>query len=110
MTLVLRAMLIVVSVTTFFTVTKKIRNSKMRIEDSVFWVLLCVMFVVFAVCPPVADALAHLIGIYSTANFLFLFIIFLLLMKVFSLSTEISELEQKLKEIAQKYALSEDED
>ena len=77
----------------------------MRIEDAVFWVLLCLMFVLFALFPAVPDTLAHLLGIYSTANFLFLFMIFILVMKVFSMSMHISELETRLRELVQEEAL-----
>ena len=77
----------------------------MRIEDSIFWVIFCLMFVVFALFPTVADGLAALLGIYSTANFLFLFTIFILLMKLFSMSMTISTLETKIKELAQEMAL-----
>ncbi len=107
MTTLFRIVLIAASVGTFAIVMQKIRNSKMRLEDAVFWVLLCVMFVVFAVFPAVADTLAALLGIYSTANFLFLFMIFILLMKTFTMSLHISELEKKIEELTQSLALSE---
>ncbi len=107
MTFLFRVILVVVSVATFAIVIQKIRRSKLRIEDSIFWVLLCVMFVIFAILPAVADALAAMLGIYSTANFLFLFMIFILLMKVFTMSLHISELEKKLEDLAQKIALNE---
>lgn len=107
MTTLFRIVLIAASVGTFAIVMQKIRNSKMRLEDAVFWVLLCVMFVVFAVFPAVADTLASLLGIYSTANFLFLFMIFILLMKTFTMSLHISELEKKIEELTQSLALSE---
>ncbi len=105
MTTLFRIILIVVSLSTFGVIVQKIRRSRMRIEDSIFWVILCLMFVVFALFPSVADGLAALLGIYSTANFLFLFTIFILIMKLFSMSMAISSLETKLKELAQKNAL-----
>lgn len=107
MTTLFRIVLIVVSVGTFGIVMQKIRQARMRIEDAVFWVLLCIMFVLFALFPGIPDLLAHLLGIYSTANFLFLFMIFILVLKVFSLSMHISSLETKLRELVQEEALSE---
>lgn len=109
MTTLFRMVLIIVSVGTFGIIVQKIRRSRMRIEDSIFWVILCLMFVVFALFPKVADGLAALLGIYSTANFLFLFTIFILLMKLFSMSMTISTLETKIKELAQKMALEKTE-
>lgn len=109
MTTLFRVVLIVASVGTFAVIVQKIRRSKMRIEDSIFWVILCFMFVVFALFPKVADTLASMLGIYSTANFLFLFTIFILIMKLFSMSITISVLETKLKELAQSKALESNE-
>lgn len=107
MTTLFRIVLVIVSLATFAVVIQKIRRSKMRLEDAVFWVLLCVMVVIFAVFPAIPDMLAALLGIYSTANFLFLFMIFILLMKTFTMSLHISELERKLEELAQHEAISE---
>ena len=78
---------------------RKIRKAKLQIEDGIFWVLVSIMFVVFSVFPPVADFLAHMLGIYATVNFLFLFMIFLLLMRVFAMTIRISQLETKVKEL-----------
>ena len=105
MTTLFRIVLVVVSLVTFGVVIQKIRRSKMRLEDAVFWVLICVMVVIFALFPAVPDALSALLGIYSTANFLFLFMIFILLMKTFTMSLHISELERKIEELAQNEAL-----
>ena len=61
--------------------------------------------VVFALFPVVPDTLARLLGIYSTANFLFLFMIFILLMRMFSMSMRISTLEDKIRKLVQELAL-----
>ncbi len=107
MTTMLRVILILASAGTMTMMIQKIRKAKLQIEDAIFWVLVSMMFVVFSVFPPVADFLAHMLGIYATVNFLFLFIIFLLLMRVFSMTLRISQLETKLKELAQRMALYE---
>ena len=67
------------------------------------------MLIVFSICPPVADFIAHCLGIYSTANFLFLFAIFLLIVKVFYMTIHISQLETKIKELVQVMAIREKE-
>lgn len=86
-------------------IIRKIRKAKLQIEDGIFWVLVSMMFVVFSLFPPVADFLAHMLGIYATVNFLFLFMIFLLLMRVFAMTIRISQLETKVKELVQKLAI-----
>ena len=99
MTMMLRIVLILASVGTMTLIMRKIRKAKLQIEDGIFWVLVSIMFVVFSVFPPVADFLAHMLGIYATVNFLFLFMIFLLLMRVFAMTIRISQLETKVKEL-----------
>ena len=101
MTTMLRVLLIVVSVLTMVMMVKKIRQAKVQIEDSIFWLLLSFLLVIFSLFPRTADGLAALLGIYSTAN------LFLLLVKVFTMSLRISQLEAKLKELTQKLALDE---
>ena len=105
MTPLLRMVLIVGSVGTMAILLQKIRKAKINIEDSIFWILLSLMFVVFALFPVVPDTLAAMLGIYSTANFLFLFMIFILLMRMFSMSMKISALEEKIKGLVQEIAL-----
>ena len=105
MTPLFRVVLVVVSIGTLATVLKRIQKAKLTIEDSIFWILLAMMFVVFALFPIVPDTLARLLGIYSTANFLFLFMIFILLMRMFSMSMRISTLEDKIRKLVQELAL-----
>ena len=105
MTMLFRIVLVIACIGTFARVIQRIRQAKMQIEDAVFWVLLCVMLLLFALIPAIPDTLAGLVGIYSTPNFLFLLIIFILLLKVFSLSLHISVLEQRVAALAQAQAL-----
>ena len=66
---------------------------------------LALILVVFAVVPGAADLCARLLGIYSTPNFLFLFMIFLLIVKAFGMTIQLSQLESKQRELIQKMAL-----
>lgn len=107
MTLELRIVLIVASILTTMLIMRKIRQSKLQIEDSIFWIGFSGILVVFSVFPVVPDILAGLAGTYSTSNFIFLAVIFLLIVKLFHMSIKMSQLETKLKELAQKAALEE---
>ena len=107
MTMTLRVALILVSVGTLFLMMRRIRQSKLQIESAVFWILLALVLVVFSLFPKVADFAAHCLGIYSTANFLFLFAIFVLIVKVFNMTIHISQLETRLKDLVQQMALEE---
>src|SRR5574344_375941 len=99
MNLLLRGILIVVSIFTMFYLLKKIRQSKVQIEDSLFWIFFSFGLIIISIFPCIADAMASLLGIYSTVNFLFLFIIFILLLKIFNMTIHVSQLENGVKEL-----------
>lgn len=107
MTGMLRICLIAASVLTMFGIMHKIRRSKVRIEDSIYWVLFSMILIVFSVFPQVAYWMSDLVGTYSPSNFIFTLVIFLLLIKIFSMTVRISQLETKLQELVQKIALDE---
>ena len=102
---IFRIILIIVSLLTMSFMLRKIRQAKVQIEAAMFWVIVALILVVFSL----ADACARLLGIYSTPNFLFLFMIFLLMVKVFSMTLQVSQLESKQKELVQKIALAQKE-
>ena len=104
-----RVIVLAVSLGVMTYMLRKIRQAKVQIEHAMFWVVLSLVLVLFAACPPVADACARILGIYSTPNFLFLFTIFLLLVKVFSMTIHLSQIESRQKELVQKMALEQKE-
>ena len=108
MTPTLRVVLIVVSILTTF-IMRKIRQSKLQIEDSIFWLGFSSILIVFSIFPGLPDLLAELAGTYTTANFIYLAVIFLLIVKMFHMSIKQSQLETKVKDLAQKIALDENE-
>lgn len=107
MTITLRIALILVSVGTFFLMMRKVRQSKVQIESVIFWIMLALVLVVYSIFPSSADFWRQVLGIYSTANFLFLVAIFLLIVKVFDMTIQISQLETRIKELVQQMALEE---
>ena len=102
MTVILRWVLIIVSILLTFFVLRKIRQSKVKIEDSIFWVMFALMMVVFSIFPGLADILSDFVGTYSTSNFIFMF--------VFFLSLKISQMESRVTELIQQMALDRKED
>ena len=105
MTTVLRVILILMSFLILAVMMRRIRHAKARIEDSMFWVFFALLLVVFSVFPGAADWLSGLVGTMSTANFIYMLVIFLLMVKCFSMSMRISQLETKVKELVQRIAL-----
>jgi hypothetical protein len=82
----------------------------MKIEDSIFWVMFALLLVLFSLFPKLADFISGMVGTYSTANFIFTFMIFILLLKVFFQSVKISQLERRVTELIQAFALDKEED
>lgn len=85
-------------------VLKRIRHSKFKIEDSIFWICFSFVLVLVSILPKILTVGAKKLGVVSPVNFVFLIIIFLLLLKLFLLSRKVSELEDKLKQLIQKIA------
>lgn len=106
MTFEFRVILVIASVLTVALILSRIRKSKVRIEDSVFWILISAFILLISIFPGVADAATDALHIYLTTNFLFMFFIFLLMVKLFSLSVEVSQLKSKVEKLTQENALA----
>ncbi len=105
MTIALRVTLILVSLITFVFIARKIRSSKVKLEDSMFWICFAALILVFSLFPQLFYALSDLVGTYSPANFVFLFFIFVLLIQIFHLSMRVSQADTKIKELTQQLAV-----
>ncbi len=105
MTIELRAVLIVVSLLTLLFVGKRIRSSKVKLEDSIFWVCFAAIIFLLSIFPHVFYWLSDLIGTYAPVNFVFLFFIFILLVQSFHLNMRISQADTKIKELTQQLAV-----
>ena len=110
MTAILRIGLILISIMSFFIIVRKIRKSKIRIEDGLFWVVFAIILIAFAVFPGIIYLISDLVGAKSPANIVYLIIIGMLLVKLFSMSIQMSLLENKVVNLAQEMALKEKED
>lgn len=107
MSTTLRLLLIFASLFANIIVIKRIRKSKLQIDDAVFWLIFSLIILIVAIFPSIIYILADLSGIQSPANLLYLFIIAILLMKTFFMSIKISLLEDKIKKLTQKISLDE---
>ena len=65
MTTGMRIFLIIGSVLSCAYVLRRIRKSKMRTEDSIFWIFFSVVLVILGIFPGIADWLARLLGVQS---------------------------------------------
>ncbi len=107
MSLFFRIILILASVATLLYMVRKIRQSKLRIEDSLFWIVFAFVLVILGVFPQIAIGLSNLIGLQSPANLVFLLIIFILMVRLFQMTIQVSRLEDKLRSLIQHEAIRE---
>lgn len=104
-----RLILITISILTMFYIVKKIRESKLEIEHSLFWIGFSALIIFLSLFPKCVYWLTDLLEIQSPVNFVYLAIIFVLILKNFAMTLQISNLENKLKTLVQHIALSKEE-
>ncbi len=105
MSVPLRILLVAVSVLVVIFVLKKIRRAQLNIDDSIYWILFSILLLVLSIFPVIAVWLADLLGVQSTANLVFLVMIFMVIMKLFSVSIDLSVQKHRLSHLVQKLAL-----
>lgn len=105
MSLALRIALIVASVCSVAFLLYSIKKSKMRIEDSLFWVFFSLLVLLLSIFPDIASRCSSLLGFQAPVNFIFLFFIFILVVRDFFSNRRISQLENRVKELAQQVAI-----
>lgn len=109
MSLTLRVLCVIGAAITFFGIARQVKKSKIKIEDSLFWLLLSGSLVFIALFPAVPRFLARLTGFQTTSNFIIVAVIAILLIKEFHNTTEISMLKHRVTELAQEDALRDHE-
>ena len=107
MSIMLRVLLITMSVLSLFYVISKIRNSKMQIEYSIFWILMSFVMIIMSVFPEIVYWITTTMRMISPANVVYLFIIAILLVKSFMMTIEISKLEDKVKDLVKQIGINE---
>ena len=105
MGIVLRVILIASAILLFMYMVKKIRQSKMKIEHTIFWILFDVILIIVGVFPQIIYLVSGWIGFQSPVNMVFLMIIFVLIVKNFLTTLEISHLENKVDSLIQQIAI-----
>ena len=105
MTLLFRILLILVSLGSLAIVLWMVRRAKAQISIAVFWITLAIVLVGISIFPSAVLFVSDLLGIYSTANFVFLCILFVMIAKLFFMSLNLSKQQYRLQQIIQKYAI-----
>lgn len=101
----IRLLLIIGSLCAFAFAIKYIRNSRVKIEDTIFWMFMCLLMLIMSIFPQIPYWFARVLNVESTANFVFLLLIALLIINQFFLAIRLSQLEIRLHELAQSTAI-----
>ena len=103
---ILSVLLIIGSIVTFLFAMKLIRKSTVRIEDTLFWIVFCVVLIVLSIFPRSVYTLSVALGFQSPINLVYLVIIFVLIINQFLMTLKISRLTIKQKELVQTLAIT----
>ena len=77
------------------------------LKYSLLWMLTGIILLLFAVFPKILSYIAHVFGVYSDSNFLYLILIAFLLMISFSLTHIVSKQSENIKKLTQQLAIAE---
>ncbi len=105
MTLVLRILLLIGALFAMGIVINSVRKSKIRISDSVYWVVSAGILILFALIPQLAYFFSGLFGFMSPANFVLMLVIVMMLIRIFHQSCAISKLTFKVEQLSAELAL-----
>lgn len=105
MGIILRILLIVGAILSFSYMIKKIRQAKLKIEHTIFWLVFSVIMILMGVFPQIVYLVSDWIGFQSPVNMVFLMIIFILIVKLFLSTLQISQLENKVDSLVQQIAI-----
>lgn len=110
MSITIRIILIVCSVLAFILCIKKIKEAKLKMDNSVIWILGSIILVLMSIFSNLITWVAEKIGFISPVNFVFLIMIAFLLIQSFIDNIRISDLNEKIKNLNHYIALKEYEE
>ena len=107
MSITLRIILILGSLISFILCVKKIKQARLKVENSIIWMLGSFMLILMAIFDGAVGWIANKLGFMAPVNFVFLAIIIFLLIQVFIDNLHITLLNEKIKDLDHYLALKE---
>ena len=95
MSILLRSVLLIAAAFSIGWIMHRIRRSKVRLEDTLFWIGTGAILGVLGLFPEISYHMARLFGFQSASNFIFFIMICLLFEKILTLSIIHSHMEDK---------------
>lgn len=110
MSITLRIILVICSIVAFILVIRKIKQSKLKIADSIIWIVGSLLLIVISIFSDLVVFISEGLGFMAPVNFIFFTMIVFLLIQVFIDNIRISNLNEKIKNLNHYIALEEKED
>ncbi|MGN1013694.1 MAG: DUF2304 domain-containing protein [Clostridia bacterium] len=107
MSITLRVILIISSFIAFLLCVMKIKQSKLKVENAVTWMLGSFILILMSIFANAVGYISNLLGFVSPVNFVFLIMIAFLLIQVFIDNLHITLLNEKIKDLDHYLALKE---
>lgn len=106
----LRIVLIIGSIIVFLYTIKKIKQSKLKVEDSITWIIGTLLLILASIFTGTVNWISSKLGFIAPSNFVFSAIILFLLIINFGYSLKFSLLNEKIKNLNHYIALKEYEE
>ena len=107
MSITLRVILIVASLFSCFLCVKRIKQAKLKVENSVVWLIGSIVLIIMSIFLPAVEWISYNLGFMAPVNFVFLIVIVFLLIQTFINNIKISILNEKIKDLDHYIALNE---
>ena len=109
MSITLRVILVLCSFFAFILCIKKIKQSKLKISNSVTWMIGSIILILMSIFSNFVAWISVKLGFEAPVNFVFVVIIAFLLIQTFIDNIHINELNEKIKDLDHYIALKEAE-
>jgi hypothetical protein len=110
MSLTLRILLIIGSLSALIICFRKFDQSKLKVDDSIGWIVGCFIILLMSIFSDAVMWLSTKLGFMAPSNFVFFVFIVFLLVQVFNYTIKLSQLSEKLKNIDHYLALKENKE
>ena len=107
MTITLRIILIICSLIAFLLCITKIKQAKLKVENSVIWMIGSIILILMSIFCDAVEWISNKLGFMAPVNFVFLVIIEFLLIQLFIDNIRVSQLNEKIKDLNHYIALEE---
>ena len=99
MSIILRVGLIICSLLSFVLCIKKVKQCKMRVADSIIWIIGSFLLILMSVFSNAVEWISIKLGFMAPVNFVFFAIIGFLLVENFMINLKIAMLNEKVKNL-----------